>query len=258
MRVVSAGRAVFAATLMAIGVFGLVQGDFAPIWQPVPRDFLARDLVIYCTAAFSLASGAALLWQRTAALAARVLLAVLAVWTLIFRARYILLQPLVEGTYQSLGENVVLVAAAWVLYAELAAAGDRRRFVFATGESGVHVGRVLYALAMIAFGLSHFFYLKLTAPVVPGWLPWHTAWAYLTGVAYLAAAAAMLSGVCAPLAAALSALQMGLFTLLVWVPIVTAGGDASSWSELVVSWALTAGGWVVADSYRTPRPGARP
>jgi uncharacterized membrane protein len=257
MRVSNAGQAVFAATLIAIGLLGLVKGDFAPIWQPGLKVVPARELLVYLTALLSLATGAGLLWQRTAALAARVLLALLLIWTLLFKARFILLQPLVEGTYQNLGEGVVLVAAAWVLYARLAAAGDRRRVGFATGASGVHIARVLYALSMIAFGLSHFFYLNLTTPLVPGWLPWHTGWAYFTGAAYLAAAAGMLSGVRAPLAAALSAVQMGLFTLLVWVPIVSAGGDASSWSEFVISWALTAGGWVVADSYRTPAQGAR-
>ncbi len=69
----------------------------------------------------------------------------------------------------------------------------------------------------------------------------------LTGGAYLAAAAALLAGMCARLAAALVAFQIGAFTALVWLPVLAAGhADASSWSESVISLMLTAAACVIA------------
>ena len=115
LRIVSVSHAVFAATLIAIGVMGLISGDFGAIWQPVPKALPARELLIYLCAFICLTCGAALLFRRSAAMAARVLLAALVIWMLAFKVPPILRHPAMEITYQNWGETAVIVAAAWVL-----------------------------------------------------------------------------------------------------------------------------------------------
>jgi uncharacterized membrane protein YphA (DoxX/SURF4 family) len=251
MRLAGVGHVAFAVTLVGIGLWGLVTGGFGAIWTGVPKALPGREAVAYLCAVVSLAAGAGLFWRRTAAPAARLLLAYLIVWFVALKIPAIAHAPLVEVSWEEPAETLVVLAAAWALYAWVADDWDRRRLGFAVGEPGTRIARILYGLAMIPFGLAHVFYVKETAALVPGWLPAHAVWAYATGGAYVAAGVAILTGVLGRLAAALSTLQMGGFTLLVWVPILASGTkDPFNWSEGVISLTLTAAGLVIAETYR--------
>jgi uncharacterized membrane protein len=248
MRIARAGHALFAATLVGLGLWGLIGGGFAPIWEPVPKGWPARDALVWLSALVALGAGLGLAWRRTAAAAAGVLAVVLLVWMLAFKAPAIFAAPGQAAAWESCGETAVLAAAAWALFAT-----EAQRHRLLAGATGAELARRLYGLAMIAFGAAHLAYVKETAALVPAWLPGHVVWVWLTGLAYIAAGVAILAGVLARVAAALSALQMGLFTLLVWVPAVASGhAGAGDWSEAAISWALTVAGWVIAESYGGP------
>ncbi|HEV2364989.1 MAG TPA: hypothetical protein VGS12_12420 [Caulobacteraceae bacterium] len=255
------GRVVFAATFVALGLYGLATGRLGAVWAPVPKAWPGRETLAWASALISLAAGLGLLWRRAAPAAAATLALTLLAWMLAFKAAVIVAHPAAAAAWESCGETAVLAAAAWVLFAQVAPAAP-----VLGGRAGARLARSLYALALIAFGASHFAYIPETAALVPPWLPAHPALVMFTGGAYIAAGAAILlspfwreaggrlgEGL-GRVAAILVAVQIGLFTLLVWAPKIAAGASAADWSEAVISFALTAAAWALAESQSSPSP----
>ena len=211
-----AARIAFASAMIALGVIGLALRDFAAVWGPLPAWAHARTTLAVVYSLVPLVAGIALFFKRTAAAAALVLVAYVALWWILFKVVPVFRAPLTELSWLDAGMYAMLLAGAWTLFADL---GGRP---FLGDARGVRMARVLFALGLIPTGLSHFVYLPYTVPLIPAFFPFRQGWAYITGACHLAAGLGVLVGVFPRLAAQLEALMLLLFTVIVWVPRVIA------------------------------------
>jgi hypothetical protein len=259
------GVTVFATSLVGLGVLGLIHGDFALVWQPVPRRLPGREAIAYACSLISFASGLGLLWRRTRAAASALAFFYLLLWLLVLRVPAILTAPFVEASWSGCGESAIALAGALALFAGLRSSEVQLTFASSLRADradwgAVHVARLVLGIALIPCGLAHLVYLKDTAAFVPAWIPGNVGWAIVTALGFLAAAAGILSSVYARLAAAMVTGMMAAFTVLVWMAgLISAPTDRMQWTGLFVSWLLTGGSWVVAETYRdVPWLAARP
>lgn len=242
------GWRVYGLGVMALAILCLAWGSFDP-GQPVPKSFPDRTALAYAAAAFMLIAGVAIEWRRTAAWAAAALTIYYALIVVVLMNGRVVLAHYAEfGAYSGAAEQLAIAAGALIVYAASA------NIDAALAARLTRLGQVVFGICAVLFGGAHFFYMNLTAPLVPKYLPpSQEFWAYATGIGHIAAGVAILIGVQARLAAILLTAMYVSFTFLVHLPMLTA--DPSNhyiWSENAMNLALIGVAWIVADSLARP------
>lgn len=244
-------RILFALGMVSLGVLALVYFRLAMVWYSIPDWVPLGGAVTLASGLIMLGSGIGLLFERSARRSACLLLPYLIIW-LLLRVVELVRDPLTAVLWENAAEMAALVAGAWIVVAGRDGLGDSSNWAWVTGARGMRGARVLFALALVAFGASHFAYVEQTAALVPAWLPFRSGWAYLTGAAHCAAGIGILFSILPQLAATLEASMLSLFTVVVWVPAILATPTSMPlWTEIAVSLGVTAGAWVVAGSLAT-------
>lgn len=239
----------FAVGIIGLGGLALVYGDFAEEWGSVEKWIPARPALVYASGIIMLFCGSSLLLGRTRTLSIRILFPFL-IGGFLLKVPALVRTPLVEVNWESAGELALLLSGGWILFATLSGFREGSPFAFATGDRGVRIARIIFALALMPIGISHFVYLKYTADLVPAWLPFRPAWVCLSGAGHIAAGLGVLFSVLPRLAATLEAAMLAGFTVLVWVPKIVSGpATLGTWAEFFASWAIAACAWLVAESY---------
>jgi len=248
MRVTRLGQVILAIGTAGLGVVSLASGNFEVFWRLPPALVPWSPALAWTSGLILLAGGLGMLLPWTARIATLVTTLYVVLWLLLLGVRTVARHPGNEIAWLSFGQNLMLVTGGWTLLGSFSRPSGRLLRSL-TAERGLRVALVLYAVALPPVGLSHFVYLKLTAPLVPAWLPFHTGFAYLTGAGHIAAGLGILLGVLPRLAATAEAAMISIFTVFVWVPsIAAAPGTREPWLEFFLSAAIAGAAWVIAGS----------
>ena len=236
------GRRIFGLGTIVFGAAGLAWGDFAFNWVPVQPEVPHRVLLAYLTAILLILGGLGVLWRRTAQAGAVVLGILYVVFALLWLPRVIGF-PQIYGMWGGMFEELAPAPAALIIYA-MSSRGDPAR-----RERLAQIGRYVFGVCVLSFAAEHFTAIPQTAEMVPAWLPpGQRFWAIATGVFYVLAGIAILTGVVATLAARLLTAMFIGFSLLIWFPrLLEMPGGHNVWAGNGVNLTMAGAAWVVAD-----------
>ncbi len=245
-----AALGLYAASAAALGAL-LVTSHFVFVWTPLPRGVTAGPAIERAAGAVMVAAAGGLAWRRTQRAAAATLAALFFGWLALLQVPRMVSAPSKEVLWSGAAQLAAVAAGAWILLATASASRER----------SARMARVLYALALPIMGVHHLMDVAGTAEAVPSWLPFRAALGVGTGVAHIAAGAAIFVGSVgsfgkqrslarlARLAAILEAMMISGFVLLIHVPgVIGAPADGLQWTMLVVAAAIGSAAWVVAGS----------
>ena len=247
----------FSIGMIGLGALAVISRDFAFSWQPVPEFHPGRETLAVICGLFMIAAGIALLFRATAAVTSRVILPFLLAW-LCLKIPAVMVAPRIEGVWIGVGEIGMLLAGGLVLFARFSELEGSGFFSGLTGQKGIRIAQVIFGIAVIPVGLGHIFYVQITASLVPAWLPFRDALAYLTGIAQILCGLAILLLIFPRVAALMETAMLALFAFLVWGPDTwfsgvpklagTPAGARFPLTAFLITWIIGASALLIANN----------
>jgi uncharacterized membrane protein YphA (DoxX/SURF4 family) len=257
------GRILFGLAMLGFGIVCLLYLDFVSALQPVPASLPGYKPLAALTGVVLLAAGIAIITNIQTRAAALTLVALFAVWILLlhlpsaFTNPALLRSPFWIRTF----ETVALAGAALIL---VALASDPVR------EEWIRIGRIAFGISPPVVGVLHLIYPENVAALVTtaaiGY-PWPMFWAYLTGIAHIAAGIAIATGMFARVAAILAGFMYASWALTLHLARIIDnpaprsadfpqgyGGDRGELTSMFVCVAFWGAAWIVAGALQSSQP----
>lgn len=245
------GLYVYALGSFAAGVFDLIWGSFDAAHQPLQAwgdNIPGATAFAYITGAWMVAGAIALLWRRSARIGGAVLAVMYLIFSVFWLPRFYTAPhylgfriPVYIGVSSGVGSQLIAFAAGVLVWALL---GERNsaRLRAAT------LMRRLFGICAIGFGLGHLTDIKDNLMYVPKWLPPGAEfWVIVTGVCFMLAGFAILTGIFDVLAAWLLGLMFLAFNVTILPTFIIAHPNRhAAWGGSAYNLAAVGSSWILA------------
>jgi uncharacterized membrane protein YphA (DoxX/SURF4 family) len=247
------GMYVYGLSSATVGVMDFIWGDFDPAHQPIQAfggDIPGREILAYITAIWMIAGGAAILWRRTARASGAALAVIYFVFAIFWLPRFFTAPhylgfriPVFIGVSAGFGVELIACAGGALIYTSMATRSSLwSRMILIT--------RWIFGLCAINFGVNHLDAVADNLGYVPKWIPLGGAfWTILTGICFVLAGFAILSGMQDVLAARLLALMFFVFNLIALPPFIFADPKGhAAWGGNAINLAFVGASLIFADA----------
>lgn len=243
------GRILFALGLAGLGVLSLNYRSFALVWQPVPELVPHRELFAIISGSILVAGGICLLLPRSARWATFGLTVFLSTWVALQIPFNIWKHPSSSSAWTTLAETIILISGGWILFGSKTQVGNGPDLTANSVSCLNRACQLAFALALPVISISHFVYAFSHPAKVPQWIPFYVGFAFLTGVAHASAGIGILTRIASRLAASLEAVMIGLFALILHLPLIALQPtNRLYWTTLFIATACSGGSFIVASS----------
>ena len=242
---------------VATGILDIVWGAFEASHQPIQslgRHIPGQQVLAYIAGVWLVAAGMAILWRRTARIGAAGSAAIYLIFGLFWLPRFYVV-PHTLGFHIGilifivfgLAQQLLLAAPGVMVYAETGSDPVSR-------ERQLIAARWMLGLSPIVFGLGHLINVQAIVRFVPHWVPFGSFWTVLTGIAFVLAGIAMVSGIRDVLATRLLMLMLLLFEAMVEVPpVFVRPHNQVAWGGAMYNLAAIGACWIFVESVASRR-----
>ena len=248
-----AGVYLYGIASAACGVMDLIWRDFDSSHQPIQAfgdNIPGREILAYITAVVMIAGGVAILWRRSARAGGAALAGIYFVFTVFWFPRlytaphYLGFRTTVFlGVLAGVGMELIASAAGALVFASLETRGS-------SWPRAILITRWIFGLCALDFGLNHLIDVADNLIYVPQWMPvGGKFWVILTGICFVLAGVAILSGIQDVLAARLLALEFLAFNAVALPQFIFAHPNGhAAWGGNAFNLTLVAACWIFADA----------